>query len=48
MGTCRLDIPVARQDFTATLAAPLPYYAALVVLFNRTVAVFLFSQEPYS
>jgi hypothetical protein len=48
MGSCRLDILVARRDFTATLAAPLPYYATLVVLFNRTVAVFLFSQEPYS
>ena len=24
MGICRLDIPVARQDFTATRAAPLP------------------------
>ena len=27
MGICRLDIPVARRDFTATLAAPLPDYA---------------------
>jgi len=46
MGICRLHIPVARRDFTATLAAPL--YATLVVLFSRTVAVFFFSQEPYS
>ena len=45
MGICRLDIPVARRDFTATLAAPLPYYATLVVLFNTTVAAFLCSQE---
>jgi hypothetical protein len=30
MGICRPDIPVARQDFTATRAAPLPYYATLV------------------
>jgi hypothetical protein len=42
MGICRLDIPVARREFTATLAAPLPYYEVLVVLFNRIVAVFLF------
>jgi hypothetical protein len=48
MGICRLNIPLARRDFTATLAAPLPYYATLVVLFSRTVAVFFFSQEPYS
>ena len=40
--------PVARRDFTATLAAPLPFYATLVVLFDRTVAVFLLSQEPRS
>jgi hypothetical protein len=43
MGICRLHIPVALRDFTATLAASLPYYATLVVLFNRTVAVFFFS-----
>jgi hypothetical protein len=48
MGICRLDIPVACRDFTATLAAPLPYYATLVVLFHTTVAAFLCSQEPYS
>jgi hypothetical protein len=46
MGICRLHIPVARRDFPATLAVP--YYATLVVLFSRTVAVFFFSQEPYS
>jgi hypothetical protein len=48
MGVYRLHIPVARRDFTATPAAPLPYCATLVVLFSRTVAVFFFSHEPYS
>jgi len=47
MGVCRLDIQVARQDLTATLAAPPLYYTTLVVLFSTTVA-FLCSQEPCS
>jgi H+/Cl- antiporter ClcA len=45
METCRLDIPVARRDFTATRAAPLRDYAGLAVLFNTTVAAFLFLAE---
>jgi hypothetical protein len=44
MGIFRLDIPVARKDFAATRAALLRAYSSLVVLFNATVAAFLFSQ----
>ena len=36
MGIRRLNIPVACRDFPARLAAPLPYCATLVVLFNTT------------
>ena len=45
MGIVRLDRSVARRDFAATRAALLRAYSSLVVLFNATVAAFLFSQR---
>jgi hypothetical protein len=45
MEICGLDISVARRDFTATRSAPLRDYAGLAVLFNTTVAAFLFSRN---
>jgi hypothetical protein len=49
LGSCHLKkTPPRWHTREGRLADPLPHYAALVVLRNRNVAVFLFLQEPYS